>query len=70
MLWDRRYSEKEYVYGTDANDFLRDYAVSLRPGKALCLAEGEGRNAVWLAEIYRHGYRCFFGWAGKSQQTG
>ena len=38
------------MYGTDANDFLRDYAVSLRPGKALCLAEGEGRNAVWLAE--------------------
>lgn len=50
MLWDQRYSEKEYVYGTDANDFLREYAVSLPPGKALCLAEGEGRNAVWLAE--------------------
>lgn len=50
MVWDQRYSDKEYVYGTEANDFLREYAAKLHPGTALCLAEGEGRNAVWLAE--------------------
>ena len=50
MLWDQRYSNEEYVYGTEANDFLRKYAANLQHGTALCLAEGEGRNAVWLAE--------------------
>ena len=50
MVWDQLYCDKEYVYGTEANDFLREYASKLHPGAALCLAEGEGRNAVWLAE--------------------
>lgn len=50
MIWDQRYSTEEYVYGMDANDFLRESVSQLQPGNALCLAEGEGRNAVWLAE--------------------
>lgn len=49
-MWDERYSKKEYVYGKAPNDFLADSA-SLIPasGDVLCLAEGEGRNACFLA---------------------
>ncbi|RMG31325.1 MAG: class I SAM-dependent methyltransferase [Gammaproteobacteria bacterium] len=48
--WDERYATKEYVYGTAPNDFLRQHVERLRPGRTLCLAEGEGRNAVFLVE--------------------
>lgn len=50
-MWDQRYSVDEYVYGTAPNDFLRQQAQSLTPGSALCLADGEGRNGVYLAEL-------------------
>lgn len=49
-FWERRYSEPEYAYGTEPNDFLVEIAERIPPGPVLCLAEGEGRNAVWLAE--------------------
>lgn len=49
-MWDERYSEDDYVYGTAANDYLASVIDQLPKGKALCLAEGEGRNAVFLAE--------------------
>ncbi len=49
-MWDQRYSSKGYAYGTKANDFLVSMYDKLPTGKILCLAEGEGRNAVWLAE--------------------
>ena len=49
-MWDQRYSREDYAYGTDANDFLVSMRDRLPSGKILCLAEGEGRNAVWLAE--------------------
>lgn len=49
-MWDQRYSDSAYAYGTEANDFLVSMADRLPAGKILCLAEGEGRNAVWLAE--------------------
>lgn len=49
--WEERYSSTaEYVYGTDPNTFLVGSVAGLSPGRALCLAEGEGRNAVYLAE--------------------
>ncbi len=49
--WDTRYGSDEFYYGTEANDFLRESAKRISPGGAvLCLAEGEGRNAVFLAE--------------------
>lgn len=48
--WDQRYSVAEYVYGTQANDFLTFVWPRLPAGRVLCLAEGEGRNAVFLAE--------------------
>ena len=50
-MWDQRYAADEYVYGTEPNDFLREHAAQLPIGKALCLAEGEGRNAVYLAGL-------------------
>lgn len=48
--WDERYGTDEYVYGTEPNDFLRQVAPRIPLGPVLCLAEGEGRNAVHLAE--------------------
>jgi 2-polyprenyl-3-methyl-5-hydroxy-6-metoxy-1,4-benzoquinol methylase len=48
-MWDERYSADEYVYGTAPNDFLSSMTDKLERGKVLCLAEGEGRNAVHLA---------------------
>lgn len=50
MMWDQRYSRDNYAYGTKPNDFLMEMSDKLPTGKVLCLAEGEGRNAVWLAE--------------------
>jgi SAM-dependent methyltransferase len=49
--WDTRYNTEEYVFGKRPNRFLVDCASSLAPSKALCLGEGEGRNAVYLASI-------------------
>ena len=49
-MWNERYSSDRYAYGMEANDFLVSMIDSLPGGKILCLAEGEGRNAVWLAE--------------------
>ncbi len=49
-MWDDRYREEALAYGSAPNDFLVEQAGLLRPGNCLCLAEGQGRNAVWLAE--------------------
>jgi SAM-dependent methyltransferase len=48
--WDRRYAEKELVWSAGPNRFLAAEAADLTPGRALDLACGEGRNALWLAE--------------------
>ncbi|MGO9898438.1 MAG: class I SAM-dependent methyltransferase [Solirubrobacteraceae bacterium] len=48
--WDRRYAKEEFVWTVDPNRFLVQEAAGLRAGRALDLACGEGRNAVWLAE--------------------
>jgi len=49
-MWDERYSEPGYLYGTSPNDFLQaEFSRIPQHGKVLCLAEGEGRNAVFLA---------------------
>ncbi|MEB3236467.1 MAG: methyltransferase domain-containing protein [Candidatus Sericytochromatia bacterium] len=50
--WDVRYGDETYFYGKEPNDFLVAEAGRLAPGsRVLCLAEGEGRNAVHLAEM-------------------
>lgn len=50
--WDRRYGGDAYHYGTEPNDFLVEQATRLTKGaRLLSLAEGEGRNAVYLAGL-------------------
>ena len=50
-MWDERYSDSEYIFGVEPNDFLRDEFKRIQAGaRVLCLAEGEGRNAVFLAQ--------------------
>ncbi len=48
--WNERYATKEFLFGTAPNAFLAAQHDRLRPGqKALAIADGEGRNGVWLA---------------------
>jgi SAM-dependent methyltransferase len=49
-MWDQRYSADEYIYGKDPNEFLANAVGKIPKGKVLCVAEGEGRNAVFLAQ--------------------
>jgi len=49
--WNETFKENEYYYGTHANDFLDEVSDQIpAQSKVLCLAEGEGRNAVFLAK--------------------
>lgn len=49
-FWNQRYGKDEFAYGVEPNDFLVEFAPRLpTSGKVLCLADGEGRNGVWLA---------------------
>jgi len=48
-FWNERYKEKVFAYGLQANDFLQEQSFP-EGSKILCLAEGEGRNGVFLAE--------------------
>jgi SAM-dependent methyltransferase len=49
--WEARFAAADYIFGTAPNAFLKSQAHRLEPGqKALALADGEGRNGVWLAE--------------------
>ncbi|MEM7798034.1 MAG: class I SAM-dependent methyltransferase [Chloroflexota bacterium] len=47
-MWNERYDSEEYIFGTESNGFLVDHAHLLE-GPILSIAEGEGRNAVFLA---------------------
>ena len=48
--WNGRFSASGYVFGTEPNVFLASQAARLKPGlQALSIADGEGRNGVWLA---------------------
>lgn len=48
--WNQRFAGEDYVFGREPNDYLRAHASVLAPhGRALCVADGEGRNSVWLA---------------------
>lgn len=49
--WNQRFAAAEYVFGTAPNAFLAAHAALLKAGqRALCVADGEGRNSVWLAQ--------------------
>ncbi len=47
--WDRKYDRRELVYGEAPNATLVELATTLKRGRALDLASGQGRNAIWLA---------------------
>ncbi len=50
-FWDERYQGEAYLFGEAPNAFLAAQAHRLRPGmSALAVADGEGRNGVWLAQ--------------------
>ena len=49
--WQSRYARPDYLFGTAPNEFLRQHAHLLKPGQtALAIADGEGRNGVFMAE--------------------
>lgn len=49
-MWDERYNVEGYAYGTEPNQFLVEQFHRIPKGTVLSLAEGEGRNAVFLAK--------------------
>ncbi|MCT8266357.1 class I SAM-dependent methyltransferase [Afifella sp. JA880] len=50
-MWDERYGQPGYFFGTEPNAFLAAHADLLSPGmRVLSVADGEGRNGVWMAE--------------------
>lgn len=48
--WDRRYAASELLWGGGPNAFVATEVADLPTGRALDLAAGEGRNAIWLAQ--------------------
>ena len=49
--WNDRYAAPQYIYGETPNTFVAEMASQIPAGPVLCLAEGEGRNAVYLATL-------------------
>jgi len=48
--WNRRFAGEDFVFGIEPNEWLREHAAAFaRHGRVLCVADGEGRNSVWLA---------------------
>ncbi|MFZ4628742.1 MAG: SAM-dependent methyltransferase [Blastocatellia bacterium] len=50
-MWDERYGSGEHVYGREPNEFLAAMASQIPRGRVLSLAEGQGRNGVYLAGL-------------------
>lgn len=52
QFWDKRFSQPEYVFGKEPNAFLKNQVPKyMKSGDSvLCVADGEGRNSVWLAK--------------------
>lgn len=50
-MWDERYSQPGFAYGTEPNEFLTSVAGLIPTGPVLSLGEGEGRNAAYLASL-------------------
>jgi SAM-dependent methyltransferase len=49
--WEARFSSETYLFGEEPNQFLKDQIAYLKNGHALAIADGEGRNSVWLAKL-------------------
>lgn len=50
-FWDERFSNREYIYGEEPNEYIKEKLTLFEPGKILFPAEGEGRNAVYAAGL-------------------
>ncbi len=50
-MWNERYSSKEYAYGIEPNEYIREKLEETNNGKILFPAEGEGRNSVYAAKL-------------------
>lgn len=50
QTWDKRYTENQWVYGTEPNRFFKQFIDTHKPGRMLMPGEGEGRNAVYAAK--------------------
>ena len=51
QTWNNRFAKDGYVFGTEPNEWLRRHASVWKAGsRILCVADGEGRNSVWLAK--------------------
>lgn len=50
-IWNSRYNSKEYQYGIEPNDFLKNQLTQLPIGRLLVPAAGEGRDAVFAAQL-------------------
>ncbi|MEF3130998.1 hypothetical protein OS035_05890 [Rhizobium sp. 268] len=51
LCWNQRFSSENYLFGTQPNAFLARQKIGLtRVKHALAIADGEGRNGVWLAQ--------------------
>jgi 2-polyprenyl-3-methyl-5-hydroxy-6-metoxy-1,4-benzoquinol methylase len=50
-IWNQRFSESDYAYGREPNQFLKEVLQNINSGKILFPAEGEGRNAVFAASL-------------------
>ncbi|HEY0846637.1 MAG TPA: class I SAM-dependent methyltransferase [Noviherbaspirillum sp.] len=49
--WNSRFQDGAYIFGTAPNTYLSKHAGLWQPGdRVLCVADGEGRNSVWLAQ--------------------
>jgi SAM-dependent methyltransferase len=49
--WNKRFEGEDFIFGREPNEYLRAQAGRLQAGaRALCVADGEGRNSVWLAQ--------------------
>ena len=48
--WTQRFQTDDYIFGQQPNEYLRAQSHHLKPGRTLAIADGEGRNGVWLAE--------------------
>ena len=52
QFWNERFDKEEFIFGKEPNEYLVEKAKQyLKPkNKVLCIADGEGRNGVWLAK--------------------
>lgn len=56
QFWNERFDKEEFIFGKEPNEYLVEKTTQyLKPGsKILCIADGEGRNGVWLAKQGMH----------------